>query len=135
MPRTFQPYQKKFRSFSFLKFYQPVRNITPEIPLLESRGDRPLKMTFDDQLKMLVFFHLEEHVSARHMLQVLDRMTSLVKTSPRKMALRKAASLRPSTQGGLSSSKLYLKNSDAKPPVYCPIDTLNSATWSPLMVH
>ena len=73
MPRTFQPYQKKFRSFSFLKFYQPVRNITPEIPLLESRGDRPLKMTFDDQLKMLVFFHLEEHVSARHMLQVLEQ--------------------------------------------------------------
>jgi len=29
-------------------------------------------MTFDDQLKMLVFYHLEEHVSARHMLQVLE---------------------------------------------------------------
>ena len=40
--------------------------------MLESRGDRPLKMTFDDQLKMLVFYHLEEHVSARHMLQVLE---------------------------------------------------------------
>ncbi len=30
-------------------------------------------MTFDDQLKMLVFYHLEEHVSARHMLQVLEQ--------------------------------------------------------------
>jgi len=29
-------------------------------------------MTFDDQLKALVFFHLEEHVSAQHLLQVLE---------------------------------------------------------------
>ena len=73
MPRSFEPDQKKFHSSLFLKFYQPVENIIPEIPLLESRGDRPLKMTFDDQLKMLVFYHLEEHVSARHMLQVLEQ--------------------------------------------------------------
>ena len=30
-------------------------------------------MTFEDQLNMLIFFHLEEHVSARHMLQVLEQ--------------------------------------------------------------
>jgi hypothetical protein len=29
-------------------------------------------MNFEDQLKALIFFHLEEHVSARHMLQVLE---------------------------------------------------------------
>ena len=40
-------------------------------PALESRGDRPLKMTFEDQLKALIFFHLEEHVSGRHLIQVL----------------------------------------------------------------
>ena len=73
MPQAFKPDQKKFRSFSFLKLYQPVRSLAPETPVLESRGDRPLKMTFDDQLKMLVFYHLEEHVSARHMLQVLEQ--------------------------------------------------------------
>ena len=42
------------------------------MPPLESRGDRPLKMTFEDQLKALIFFHLEEHTSARHLLQVLE---------------------------------------------------------------
>jgi len=73
MPRSLNPGQKKLRSFSFLQLYQPVESVSPEIPVLESRGDRPLKMTFDDQLKMLVFFHLEEHVSARHMLQVLEQ--------------------------------------------------------------
>jgi len=73
MPRSFKPYQKKLRSDSLFQFYQPVGDIIPEIPVLKSRGDRPLKMTFEDQLKMLIFFHLEEHVSARHMLQVIEQ--------------------------------------------------------------
>jgi len=29
-------------------------------------------MTFDDQLKALIFFHLEEHISAQHLLQFLE---------------------------------------------------------------
>ncbi len=73
MPRSFKPYQKKLRSDSFFQFYQPVGDVIPEIPILKSRGDRPLKMTFEDELKMLIFFHLEEHVSARHMLQVIEQ--------------------------------------------------------------
>jgi hypothetical protein len=28
-------------------------------------------MTFEDQLKALIFFHLEEHNSGRHLIQVL----------------------------------------------------------------
>ena len=73
MPRSLEPHQKKLHSDSLFQFLQPVGDVIPEIPVLKSRGDRPLKMTFEDQLKMLVFFHLEEHVSARHMLQVLEQ--------------------------------------------------------------
>ena len=73
MLQSFKPYQKKLLSPSFLEFYQPIVDITPEVPLLKSRGHRPLKITFDDQLKMLIYYHLEEHVSARHMLQVLEK--------------------------------------------------------------
>ena len=40
-------------------------------PELKSRGDRPLKMTFEDQLNALVYFHLQEHKSARHLVQDL----------------------------------------------------------------
>jgi len=29
-------------------------------------------MTFEDQLKALIFFHLEEHTSTRHPLQILE---------------------------------------------------------------
>ncbi len=30
-----------------------------------------LQITFEDQLKILVYYHLEEHTSGRHLLQVL----------------------------------------------------------------
>jgi hypothetical protein len=73
MPRSFEPDQKKLHLNSFFQFLQPLGDFIPEIPVLKSRGDRPLKMTFEDQLQMLIFFHLEEHVSARHMLQVLEQ--------------------------------------------------------------
>ena len=73
MPQSFEPYRKKLCSKLFSQLFRPAGGIIPETPLLESRGCRPLKMTFEDQLKMLVFFHLEEHVSARHMLQVLEQ--------------------------------------------------------------
>ena len=71
MPRSLEPYQKKHHSPSFWKLFQPLKKILPETPALQSRGDRPLQMTFEDQLKALIFYHLEEHVSARHLIQVL----------------------------------------------------------------
>ena len=72
MPRSFEPYQKKNFSPSFYRLSQLLEKILPDAPVLESRGDRPLKMTFEDELKALIFFHLEEHVSGRHLVQVLN---------------------------------------------------------------
>ena len=71
MPRSFKPYQKKTNAPSFNQLYQPFGKVLPEAPLLESRGDRPLRMTFEDEAKALIFFHLEEHSSGRHLVQVL----------------------------------------------------------------
>jgi len=63
---------KKVKIPSFSQLYLPIGKAKIGMRLLEARGDRPLKMTFDDQLKALIFFHLEEHTSARHLLQVLE---------------------------------------------------------------
>ena len=41
-------------------------------PPLQSRGNRPLQITFEDQLKTLIFFYLEEYTSAQHLLQVFE---------------------------------------------------------------
>ena len=64
--------QNKADAPSFRQLYLPVYRAMLGMPRLESRGDRPLKMTFEDQLKALIFFHLEEHTSAQHLLQVLE---------------------------------------------------------------
>lgn len=72
MPRTFHPQDKKQHAPSFYELWQPVKNIFISMPPLEARGNRPLQMNFEDQLKALVFFHLEEHTSGRHLLQVLE---------------------------------------------------------------
>ena len=63
---------KKLDRTSFDKFYLPIDKAKYGMPQLVSRGNRPLKMTFDDQLRALIFFHLEEHTSAQHLLQVLE---------------------------------------------------------------
>lgn len=52
-------------------FIAPLRPILPHTPKLESRGDRPLKMKFEDQLNALIYYHLQEHSSARHLIQDL----------------------------------------------------------------
>ena len=76
MSRSLEPDQKKLYSSSFLQFYQPVGNITPKIPVLESRGDRPLKMTFDDQLKMLVLTTSAVTLSKNTLLMALQKTSS-----------------------------------------------------------
>ena len=72
MPYTFNPLDKKFRnSPSFWLLLKPLREILSKITLLSARGNRPLQMEFEEQLNALIYFHLEEHTSARHLLQVL----------------------------------------------------------------
>lgn len=61
-----------FHSISFEKFIAPAIRAMAGMPQLESRGYRPLQMSFEDHLKILIFFHLEEHTSARHLIQVLQ---------------------------------------------------------------
>lgn len=72
MPHTFEPVSKKYE-FKFNHFFNPVENAMIGMTPLQSRCNRPLQMTFKDHLKALIFFHLEEHHSAQHLLQVLEQ--------------------------------------------------------------
>jgi Transposase DDE domain len=71
MPHTFNP-KKNQKPAPFENLFVPVDLLAPAIPQLETRGYRPLQMTFMQQLKALVLFHLEEHSSGRHLLQFLE---------------------------------------------------------------
>lgn len=63
--------KQQLQSLNFDNFRFPLVELYPMAPELKSRGDRPLKMTFEDQLNALIYFHLQEHKSARHLVQDL----------------------------------------------------------------
>jgi IS4 transposase len=71
MPRTFEP-SRKIHEFKFNELFNPVENAMTGMTPLQSKGNRPLQMTFKDHLKALVFFHLEEQHSAQQLLQTLE---------------------------------------------------------------
>lgn len=58
-------------SFRFDQFMLPIGSILDNGPVLNSRGDRPLKMNFEEQLRILVYYHLQEYESAQDLLQAL----------------------------------------------------------------
>lgn len=50
-----------------------MRNALHGAPVLESGSNRPLKMTIEQQLIILVYFHLNDYKSGRHLLQALEQ--------------------------------------------------------------
>jgi hypothetical protein len=62
-------HQKKKPAFKLL--LKPLKKALQQSTPLLSKGNRDLKLTFEDQLNALVLFHLEEHGSAQHLLQFL----------------------------------------------------------------
>ncbi len=66
-----QKKEKNRKTPSFTHLTKPVRYVLSKISPLAARGNRPLQMEFEDQLNALIYFHLEEHTSGRHLLQAL----------------------------------------------------------------
>ena len=63
---------RKLTACSYKRLCAPLCLALAGIPKLTSRGNRPLQMEFEDQLHALIFFHLQEHTSGRHLLQSLE---------------------------------------------------------------
>jgi len=72
MPGPCQKIDKKLLSKAFINIFRPALDIVPQLPELDARGNRPLQMNFEDQLRVLVYFHLQEHKSGLHLLQDLE---------------------------------------------------------------
>lgn len=70
MPWAVHPHRKQYAP-SFFQLIEPSKNALASAPELESRGNRPLQMTFEQQFRALIYFHLEEHTSGRHLVQAL----------------------------------------------------------------
>jgi len=72
MPHTLMPWNRKSKTPSFYNLFKPIQTIFPRMPALRARGNRPLQMDFEHQLKALILYHLEEHTSGSHLIQVLE---------------------------------------------------------------
>lgn len=64
-------YRTRLNAHAIARLFHPFKSALNQVPVLVARGNRPLQMTFEDQLKILTYYHLEEHSSGRHLLQVL----------------------------------------------------------------
>jgi len=71
MPYSLIPGHQNKKNEAYLKLMLPMNNTLSDLTPLTSGCNRPLQMTFEDQINILVYFHLEEHHSGRHLLQVL----------------------------------------------------------------
>jgi len=64
--------KKKINSRTYNQYVAPLKSILEFTPELKSRGHRPLKLKFEDQLNALIYFHLQEFDSCRDLIQDLD---------------------------------------------------------------
>lgn len=71
--RPFKRLKQRRKSRAFKLLLAPIFERFKSNNKLESRGYRPLQMTFDDQLKALIFYHLEEFSSGSELLQALEQ--------------------------------------------------------------
>lgn len=72
MPQTCYPNGPKCTAPSFDALLKPIENALATAHPLSARGNRPLQMNFEQQLRALIYFHLEEHTSGRHLIQALE---------------------------------------------------------------
>ncbi len=61
-----------FIKFSLKKFYITLRSCLSGVTPVTSKGNRPLALTFEHQLKMLVFYHLQGYESGAELLQAME---------------------------------------------------------------
>ncbi len=75
MPKHIRPQAVLKNSTTFARFIQPLFNVLPHITPLESKGNHPIKLSFAQQALSLVYFHLQNFTSGRHLLQALREDT------------------------------------------------------------
>ena len=92
-PQPFKP--GKLNARSYKRLCAPLCWALKKITKLKSRGNRPLQMEFEDQLHALIFFHLQEHTSGRHLLQSLKEDAIAREHIAPKKVLPKAPFSRP----------------------------------------
>lgn len=71
--RPFKRLKQRQKHRAFRLLLSPVSAKFALKMMLSSRGDRPLQLSFEDQFKALIYYHLQEFSSGRELLQALEQ--------------------------------------------------------------
>ena len=107
IPHPFKP--RKMTARSYNRLCSPLCLALAGLPKLTSRGNRPLQMEFEDQLHALIFFHLQEHTSGRHLLQSLEEDTFAREHIAPKKGIAKSAFFEAMNERGLEQFLLVFE--------------------------
>ena len=129
MPYAWIPGTLKKKHDTYFKMMLPVNNTLPDLTPLTSGCNRPLQMTFEDQINILVYFHLEEHHSGRHLLQVLKENDFARQYVAPENGIEKSSFFEDISSRGLEQmvelfGKLYLKAAKQLPKGYAELGDL-----------
>ena len=113
MPHSLDPFRKK-HALSFEQLFKPCKDTMIGMSPLESQCNRPLKMSFEDHLRALVFFHLEEHKSAQHLLQILEEDDFARNEIAPKEGIKKSSFSEATNSRGLEQFMYVFKNLQAR---------------------
>ena len=119
----------EFNTDTFKQLMEPMQDILPNITALVSRGDRPLRLNFEHQVKVLIYFHLERFTSARELIQNLkeDDFASLLIAPPE--GIEKSSFSEANNNRGLEQliklfKDLYVKAKKTIPEEYSDLGNL-----------
>jgi hypothetical protein len=114
MTRLFKPFQKGYK-FEFHSLFRLAIKATSHMPALNSQGNRPLQMTFEEHLRALVYFHIEEYHSAQHLLQVLEENDFAKSEIAPEKGIKKSSFSEATNNRGLEQFMHIFQNLQAQP--------------------
>ena len=109
----------KLTAHSYKRFCSPLHLALERIPKLTSRSNRPLQMEFEDQLHALIYFHLQEHTSGRHLLQSLEDAFAREHIAPKK-GIAKSSFFEAMNERGLEQFLLVFEALQQQPSKVLP---------------
>lgn len=117
------PPKKTINSETYDKFIEPLNDIIPKSPVLLPKGNHPLALQTTDILNALVYYHLQEHDSARHLIQELEdnnfaRQRIAPERGLRRSTLGETLNHRGAKQLLYIFKELYNKAAEAVPKEY-----------------
>jgi len=118
-----EPPKKKISSETYDKFIAPLNDIVPKSPALLSRGNNPLAIKTTHLVNALIYYHLQEYDSARHLIHDLEknnfaRQRIAPEKGLRRSTLGETLNHRGSEQLLYIFKELYKKAAEAIPKKY-----------------